>query len=151
MDAHWVFNKCDESVKTTVRAYWTKKWPRLEKLIAPHIEDFIDVRLTVTCHEQSPIRRLYDVHAVINLHSGTLAADAEDKSPTKMLDLAVDRLVEELKRHRERVRKDYVFKRKTRPRHAISAAAARLSSRERPDPTSLIARASSMPLMSLTM
>ena len=122
MDPYWVFNKCDEAVKTTLRSYWTQKWPRLEKLIDPHIEDFIDVRLTVTCHEQSPIRLWYDVHAVINLHSGTLAADAEDKNPTKMLDLAVDQLVEELKRHRERVRKDYVFKRKTRPHDAISAA-----------------------------
>lgn len=121
MDVHWVFNKCDESVKTTLRSYWTKKWPRLEKLIDPIIEDFIDVRLTVTCHEQSPIRLWYDVHAVINLHSGTLAADAEDKNPTKMLDLAVDRLVEELKRHREQVRKDHVFKRKTRSHDAISA------------------------------
>jgi RNA polymerase sigma factor (sigma-70 family) len=81
-----------------------------------------EVRLTVTCHEQSPQRLWYDIHAVIRLPTGTLAAKSRDKDPRTALDDVVDLLAAEIQRHKERLRKDYIFKRKSRTHADISAA-----------------------------
>ena len=123
MSFHWVFNKCMSAVKSDVEKYWGRKWQRLEKLLAPsYAPELQDVRITVTCHRQNPQRVWYDIHAVIGLPTGTLAAKSHDKQPRAAVDKVVDRLAAEITRHKERLRKDYVFKRKTRPRADLSAA-----------------------------
>ena len=122
MSIHWVFNKCTTAVKEGLEQYWAKKWPRLQRLLEPYASALQDVRLTVTCHERNPHHIWYDVHAVIHLPSGTLAAKADDKEPRAALDKTVDILAAEIKRHKDRVRKDYVFKRKARQRAGVSAA-----------------------------
>jgi RNA polymerase sigma factor (sigma-70 family) len=123
MSFHWVFNKCSNAVKSELEEYWSKKWPRLAKLLEPsYSPELQEVRLTVTCHEQSPQRLWYDIHAAILLPTGSLAAKSHDKDPRAALDDVTDLLAAEIERHKERVRKDYIFKRKTRPHTDISAA-----------------------------
>jgi DNA-directed RNA polymerase specialized sigma24 family protein/ribosome-associated translation inhibitor RaiA len=134
MSFHWVFNKCTSGVKSALEEYWKEKWPRLEKLLTPsYAPELQEVRLTVTCHEQSPQRRWYDIHGVIHLPTGTLAAKSHDKDPRTALDDVVDLLAAEIKRHKERVRKDYIFKRKVRPHNNISAAGPQTVRRPIPD------------------
>ena len=112
---HWVFNHCDDEVKETMRAYWTKKWPRLEKLLKTFPLDVQDVRLTVTCHQPPSHRPWYELHTVLRLPVGTVAADASDKEPPALIDQVVDTLVEEVKRRKERGSKRFLYKRKNRP------------------------------------
>ena len=50
------------------------------------------------------------------------AAEANDKDSQVVLDRITDALVTEVKRHKERVRRDYIFKRKARNRADLSAA-----------------------------
>jgi RNA polymerase sigma factor (sigma-70 family) len=123
MSFHWVFNKCMSAVKSDVEEYWGRKWQRLQKLLAPsYAPELQDVRVTFACHQQNPQRVWYDIHAVIGLPTGTLVAKSHDKQPRAAVDKVVDRLAAEIIRHKERLRKDYVFKRKTRPRADLSAA-----------------------------
>lgn len=122
MKLHLVLNGCDESMKARLESYWSKKLPRLEKLLVPYRPDLQDVRLTVHRHEQNPQRAWYEGRAVVHLPTGTLVAQANDKEVYTVLDRLADTLAREIKRHKERVRKDYVFKRKARARADLSAA-----------------------------
>lgn len=122
MKIHWVFHNCDEPIKATLESYWSKKLKRLEKLLVPYQPDLQDVRLTLYRHEQNPQRAWFEGRAVIHLPTGTLVAEANDKEPRVVLDQLADTLVREVKRHKEQVRRDYVFKRKERARADLSAA-----------------------------
>jgi DNA-directed RNA polymerase specialized sigma24 family protein/ribosome-associated translation inhibitor RaiA len=118
---HWVFNQCDDEVKRAMRAYWEKKWPRLEKLLAKFPLDVRDIRLRVTCHRPGGVRPWYDLHAVLRLPIGTLAADTSGKEPHALVDHVADLLAEEIKRRKERGSKSYVYKRKNRSHADLTA------------------------------
>ncbi|MDB5313761.1 MAG: hypothetical protein JWO38_7963 [Gemmataceae bacterium] len=122
MSSHVVVNECDDTVKGEVEAYWAKKLPRLHKLLVPYRPDLQEIRLTVSCHRQTSRRSWYEVRGVIHLPTGSLAAAADDEDPRAAVDRVADTLVAEIKRHKERVRKEYVYKRKTRSRDELSAA-----------------------------
>jgi ribosome-associated translation inhibitor RaiA len=122
MSSHLVLNGCDDAVKARLEAYWAKKLPRLQKFLVPYPADLQEISLTVSCHEQTSHRAWYEARAVIHLPTGTLAAEANDKEPQAVLDRIADTLASEIKRHKKRVRKDYVYKRKTRQRADLSAA-----------------------------
>jgi RNA polymerase sigma factor (sigma-70 family) len=122
MKLHLVLLGCDGPMKASLESYWSKKLPRLEKLLAPYRPDLQDVRLTIHRHQQNPQRAWYEGRAVVHLPTGTLAAEANDKEPRAVVDRLADTLAGEIKRHKERVRKDYVFKRKERARADLSAA-----------------------------
>ena len=64
------------------------------------------------------------------LPTGTLAAEATDDDPQVVLDRIVNTLVEEIRRHKEKARRDYVYKRKNRNRADLSAAGPRLEEHE---------------------
>jgi ribosome-associated translation inhibitor RaiA/DNA-directed RNA polymerase specialized sigma24 family protein len=123
MSSHVVFNGVDDAVKEGLEKYWEKKLPRLHKLLASYPPDLRDIWLTVHHHPQGPPRSWYEARAVIHLPTGTVAAEADDKAPEAVLDQLADTLAERIRRHNERVRKDYVFKRKGRRRADLNAIA----------------------------
>jgi RNA polymerase sigma factor (sigma-70 family) len=122
MSTHLVFNGIDGAVKAPLETYWEKKVRRLQKLLVPYRTDLQDIRLTVSHHPHNSGRRWYETRAVIHLPTGTLVAEASDKDPQVTLDRVADALVTEIKRHKERVRHDYTYKRKLRNRADLSAA-----------------------------
>ena len=63
---------------------------------------------------------------MVKLPTGTLAAEASDDDPQAVLDRIADKLVEEIRRHKDKARRDYVYKRKGRNRADLSAAGPRL-------------------------
>ena len=71
MSDHMVFQDCPDWQKEAIRSYWLQKTPRIEKLLTRFPEDQRELRLTVT---HKPKR--YDVHAVLLLPTGSLAAEA---------------------------------------------------------------------------
>ncbi len=121
MSSHLVLSGVDDAVKARLEKYWEKKLPRLQKLLVPYRTDLQEIRLTVSRHRRNPHGQWYEGRAVIHLPTGTLAAEANDKDPHVVLDLITDALVTEIKRHKERVRRDYLFKRKARNRADLSA------------------------------
>jgi ribosome-associated translation inhibitor RaiA len=103
MRTHWVFNHCGAVPQASLQAYWQKKQPRLERLLAPFRPEQRDLRLTVYHHPQPP---RWEVRGVLHLPSGTLAAEEADRESTA----ALDRLA------------DYIFRRKHRQREDLGAA-----------------------------
>jgi RNA polymerase sigma factor (sigma-70 family) len=122
MSTHLVFNGIDTAEKARVQAYWEKKLPRLQKLLSHYRPDLIEIRLTVSHRGQGPKNAGYELRGVIHLPTGTLAAEADDEDPLVAVDRIADALVAEIKRHKERVRHDFVYKRKSRDRADLSAA-----------------------------
>lgn len=122
MTLRLVLHGLDEPLTADLKSYWLKKQPRLEKLLVPYRPDLQDVRLTVHRHQQNPQRAWYEGRSVVHLPTGTLVAEANDEEPPPLLDRLADTLAREIKRHKERVRKDYVFKRKGRARADLSAS-----------------------------
>jgi RNA polymerase sigma factor (sigma-70 family) len=121
MSSHLVFNGVEDDLKARLEEYWQKKLPRLEKRLVPYRPDLQEIRLTVYRHKNSR-REWFEVRGVIHLPTGTLAVEEENVDAFAALDGVVDRVTEEIKRHKELVRKDYVFKRKGRHRADLSAA-----------------------------
>ena len=109
MSAHLVFNGIAAAEKARLQTYWEQKLPRLQKLLSPYRADLIEIRLTVSHRGQGSKRAGYEVRAVIRLPSGILDAKADDKDPLASLDRVVDELVTEIKRHKERVRHDFIY------------------------------------------
>jgi hypothetical protein len=48
MSNHVVFNGVDDAAKARLEAYWTRKLPRLQKLLVPYRTDLQEIRLTVS-------------------------------------------------------------------------------------------------------
>ena len=126
MSSHEVFNGVDEPLKARLEGYWRKKLPRLQKLLVPYPADLQEIRLTVSQHQQGPQRLLFEVRVVIHLPTGTLAAEETDKDALAAIDRVVDRIAGEIKRHKELVRHDYQYRRKSRRRAGVSASSALL-------------------------
>ena len=126
MSRHLVFNSVDDVTKQRLEAYWSRKLPRLEKLLAPYPADLREIRLTVSHHRHDPQHRFYEARGVVILPTGSLAAEATDDDPETVLDRIADKLVEEITRHKGKVRRDHVYKRKNRNRADLSAAGPRL-------------------------
>jgi RNA polymerase sigma factor (sigma-70 family) len=84
------------------------------------------VHLSAYAHQKKERRVLYELRGAIHLPTGALAAHAENHDPIAALDEIIPELVAELKKHRELVRKDFLFKRKNRRREELSAAGPQL-------------------------
>ena len=127
MSSHVVFNGVDEAEKKRLESYWAKKVPRIQKLLHEYSMDLQEVRLTVFHHKEKAHHSHYEVRGVVILvPTGTLAAHADNRSPEAAIDQVADDLVKEIKRHKELVRKDYLYKRKNRRREEVSAAGPQL-------------------------
>jgi RNA polymerase sigma factor (sigma-70 family) len=126
MSTHLVFNGIEAAEKARLQTYWEQKLPRMQKLLSPYRADLLEIRLTVSPRGRGSRSAGYEVRAVIHLPTGTLAAEADDKDPLVALDRVADALVTEIKRHKELVRRDFIYKRKSRNRDNLSAAGAML-------------------------
>ena len=65
MSSHLVFNGVDDVIKQRLEAYWSKKLPRLEKLLVPYPADLREIRLTVSHHRHDPQHWFYEARGVV--------------------------------------------------------------------------------------
>jgi len=121
MLSHWVFTGVDNALKARLEAAWEKELPRIQELLKPYPPDLQGIRLTVIHHESRPQGSRYEVKAVLRIPTGTLAAEASGRDSEALLDHVADTLVTEIKRHKERVRRDYSSQQKNRLRADLSA------------------------------
>jgi DNA-directed RNA polymerase specialized sigma24 family protein/ribosome-associated translation inhibitor RaiA len=121
MSDHTVFQGCSDREKESIRSYWRRKLPRIERLLTRFPEDQRELRLTVT---HKPKR--YDVRAVLLLPTGSLAAEVSSGSEREAIDLLVDKLVGEIRRHRELIRHEDLYRRTQRRQELSRRTAAAL-------------------------
>jgi RNA polymerase sigma factor (sigma-70 family) len=107
MSDHVVFQDCPDWQKEAIRSYWQQKVPRIERLLTRFPEDQRELRLTVT---HKPKR--HDVRAVLLLPTGSLAAEASSPTDREAIDAVVDKLASEVRRHKDLIRREYLYERK---------------------------------------
>lgn len=122
MSQHIVLVGCDEAQRRSVESYWDKKLPRIRKLLGMYRPDQQEIRLTLRAHARPNQKPLFEGRAVVHLPTGTVVAEDSNHDPQALVDRLADTLVADLKRHQERVRRDYVYRRKQRARADLSAA-----------------------------
>lgn len=118
MKTTWTFNDCDAE-KERIQSYWAKKQSRIERLLKTYREDLKELWMTIYWH---PKRKEWEARAVLHLPTGTIATQETRRSIEEALDVLADELVSQLKRHRDQVRKDYVYRRRRQTRMDLSAA-----------------------------
>jgi ribosome-associated translation inhibitor RaiA len=112
MADHVIFRECSDEIKKGIGEYWLLKSRRVARLLPHFPEDQRHLRLDVCRH---PGR--YDAHVALRLPTGTLAARADAKDYPEALDIVTDRLVAEMRRHRELIRHDDAYRRR---RHRLA-------------------------------
>jgi DNA-directed RNA polymerase specialized sigma24 family protein/ribosome-associated translation inhibitor RaiA len=122
MSQHIVLVGCDEAIRRSVESYWERKLPRIQKLLRAYRPDQQELRLTLHAHARPSQKPFFEGRAVVHLPTGTVVAEDQNHDPQALIDRLADTLVAELKRHQERVRRDYVYRRKQRARADLSAA-----------------------------
>jgi RNA polymerase sigma factor (sigma-70 family) len=121
MSDHMVFQDCPTWQKEAIKSYWQQKVSRIEKLLTRFPEDQRELRLTVT---HKPKR--YDLHAVLLLPTGSLVAEASAPTDREAIDAVVNKLIGELRRHKELIRHEHLYRRKERRQELSRHAAAQL-------------------------
>ena len=121
MQTHWAFHNCGESLKTEIRGYAQKKLARLQRILA-HFRPSLR-RLFLTVHRtRQASGEHFDVRTVLQLPSHTLVSQELAGSWWEAVDLALDAMVRQVHRHKARLRGDWLYRRKNRPREGLSAA-----------------------------
>ncbi|MEN6492957.1 MAG: HPF/RaiA family ribosome-associated protein [Thermoguttaceae bacterium] len=118
MKTHWTFRGCDDQLKSESLAYWAKKEPRLERVLERFPEELRD--LDVHLHRHPSLDR-YEGRLILHLPTGTLVAEDANSDVRPVLDQLTDFLVASIKRHKERLRRDWLNRRRNRRRQGLDA------------------------------
>jgi ribosome-associated translation inhibitor RaiA len=118
MSEHMIFQNCTSWQKDMIRSCWTRKLPRIDKLLHHFPEDQRELRLTV---RRMPDR--FDAHAVLLLPTGTLVAQGSSAMDCGAIDAVIDKLFQEVRRHKDVIRRDDSYRRKYRQRAMFRHAA----------------------------
>ncbi len=106
--------------RSDLELYWHEKVQRIQKFLKGYPEDLYELRLTVHASAKGDQTWHYEARGVVRLPTGTMVAQREGKDPFALVDEIVDNLVRQVKRHRELVRKDYLYKRKNRAKRDLA-------------------------------
>lgn len=128
MSEQIVIKRCNEQEEQKLRAYWQKKLPRIERLLKNYRPDQRHICLTI---ERGGGH--YEGRLVIKLPTGDVAAKYTDKHVHSVIDEVVDTIVNEIKKHKEKVRRDDLYKRKTRRQQLDELIPTLLSQKEKKD------------------
>ena len=61
MSSHLVFNGLDDDLKARLEAHWQKKWPCLERVLAPNRPEVQDVPVTFFLRKKPSRKERYEV------------------------------------------------------------------------------------------
>lgn len=101
MSEQLVFKDCRPGLKHVIAEYWGQKWPRLERLLTTYRPELRHLRMQVNRGGGH-----YNTRLVLSLPTGTLSADSRSRSFHESMDGAVDKLVTELRRHKDQIRRE---------------------------------------------
>src|SRR5262245_50121448 len=133
MMAHLVFRGCSEPAKEAIRKSWERKEQRLRRLLKRFSDRDQQLRLTVSL---AAARKVYDARTILALPTGTMVAEASASHHDAALEEVTDRLAQEIRRHKERLRREELIRRHSHRQHDFAAASELLeryaSGRDRP-------------------
>jgi ribosome-associated translation inhibitor RaiA len=98
---HLVFLECPDGIRKDIRAYWTEKHPRFERLLSTFDPELCHLRLVV-----QHVKGRWATRCVLSIPTATLAARKDAEHWSEGLDGLADRLASEIRRHKARLRHD---------------------------------------------
>ena len=121
MQVHWAYHNCGDALKAEIQGYAQKKLSRIERLLARFRPSLRDLAVTVYRNRQASGDH-FEARTVLRLPTRTLTSQDLADTWREAVDLALDELVEQIRRHKEKLRGDWMYKRKNRQREDLSAA-----------------------------
>lgn len=109
MVQHLIFHNCPDTVKEGIRDYWSRKQPRIARLLQTFPEEQRHLRLMVDRNPDG-----YQARAVLMLPTQVLVAQSKTRQDVYQaaIDEAVDILAEEIRRHKNKLRRDRTHRKK---------------------------------------
>lgn len=121
MKVSWAYHNCGDHRKGEIQSYAQKKLTRIERLLGRFRPSLQELAITVYHHRQASGDR-FEARTVLHLPTRTLAAQELAGTWREAIDLALDELANQVRRHKEKLRGDWVYKRKRRQREELLAA-----------------------------
>lgn len=115
---HWTFRNCDAK-KEEARTYLNSKVRRVIRRLARLGAE--DARLELTLYFHSG-RDSFELRAVLRLPAGTLVASEEQRDLRYVIDEVVDELTRQLRKHKARMRREHVTRRRREREQELATA-----------------------------
>ena len=117
MSRQIVFRDCPEEDKQDIRDYWSAEGRRFDRILRRIPEEQRHLRLNVRCRPGA-----WETRAVLLLPNGTLVANETAGSVCAALDGVSERLTQEIRKHKDLMRRDDLRRRRERRRREFAAA-----------------------------
>jgi ribosomal subunit interface protein len=124
MNIRWTYRHCDAQ-KASARSYWQEKMPRLERILTRFDPDRCRLDMHLYFHR---VHKRWELRASLYLPTGLIVANEEGTELHPVLDNGADELVRQIHRHKAKVRKEHLFRRRKRQLEHENAAAVSLES-----------------------
>ena len=108
MNVHWTFRNCDRS-KARARKFLDMRLPRLRRRLSTLGPEDSQLDLTLYHH---PGHDSWELRAVLKLPTGSLVSTSEQNKLETVVDEVVKLLTQQLRRHKSRVRREHVIRRR---------------------------------------
>jgi RNA polymerase sigma factor (sigma-70 family) len=112
-----VCEHCPPEGEAALRERWAAERPRLERLLARVPADQRHVRVALWREREWQRARI-----VLTMPTGTLVGNGQGDTPAAAIDQAVERLVREIVRHKELLRREALLRRRRRREAELAAA-----------------------------
>lgn len=110
MRIEWAWKNKSSDKEQKARSYIESKLERLERHLSRYPED--QRKLSITVYHLPNQVKSWEARFVLQLPTGTLVAEEGAESVEAALDVAFDELIREVRKHKEKVRKEYLYRRK---------------------------------------
>ncbi|TWU27637.1 HPF/RaiA family ribosome-associated protein [Bythopirellula polymerisocia] len=115
MKVQWTFRR-SETRQDQSQNYLEQKLPRLRRRLSRFGSDRCRLDLTLYGHSS---RNSWELRAVLTLSTGRLIAVSEKSSIEQVIDEVIDDLARQIRRHKARVRRDHLLRRRRKIRHEL--------------------------------
>jgi DNA-directed RNA polymerase specialized sigma24 family protein/ribosome-associated translation inhibitor RaiA len=124
MNVRWTYRHCDAQ-KASARSYWQEKMPRLERILTRFDPDRCRLDMHLYFHR---VHKRWELRASLYLPTGLIIANEEGSELHPVLDNGADELVRQIHRHKAKIRKEHLVRRRRRQLDHENAAAVSLES-----------------------
>lgn len=124
MIIRWTYRHCDAQ-KASARSYWQEKMPRLERVLTRFGPERCRLDMNLYFNR---VHKRWELRASLYLPTGLIVTNEEGTELHPVLDKCADELARQIHRHKSKVRKEHLFRRRQRQREHEKAAAVSLES-----------------------
>lgn len=119
MRTEWVFRRCPRYLRRLVESHWSDRQHRVQKLVGHFKRNVRELQINMQRLDQP---RMFEGRMVLRLPTATIRVETRDSDALAAIDQLMDQLVRRIKRHVERLQKDWPARRARVNRAAMRAS-----------------------------